>query len=103
MANRLVRSKWWCKYHIVYIVFTTKYRRKNDYWGMWEDTGDMIWELCKQKGMENVEGKVMPGHTHLLPSIPPKYSVLQIMEYLKGKSSLIIFDRHTNLKYIFGI
>ena len=72
MANSLAHSKWVCKYHIV---FTPKYRRKIDYWGMREDIRDIIRDLCKWKGVAIIEGKVMPDHIHLLLSIPPKYSV----------------------------
>ena len=99
MANSLAHSKWVCKYHIV---FTPKYRRKIDYWGMREDIRDIIRDLCKWKGVAIIEGKVMPDHIHLLLSIPPKYSVSSFMGYLKGKSAMMIFERHANLKYKFG-
>ena len=99
MADSLAHSKWVCKYHIV---FTPKYRRKIDYWGMREDIRDIIRDLCKWKGVAILEGKVMPGHIHLLLSIPPKYSVSSFMGYLKGKSALMMFDKHANLKYKFG-
>ena len=99
MANSLAHSKWVCKYHVV---FTPKYRRKIDYWGMREDIRDIIRDLCKWKGVVIIEGKVMPDHIHLLLSIPPKYSVSSFMGYLKGKSAMMIFERHANLKYKFG-
>ena len=88
-----------CKYHIV---FTPKYRRKIIYYKLREDIKEIIRDLCKWKGVEIIEGKAMPDHVHLLVSIPPKYSVSQVMGYVKGKSALMIFDRHENLKYKFG-
>lgn len=88
-----------CKYHIV---FCPKYRRKIIYNKIRKDIVDIIKELCKYKGVEIIEGHAMPDHIHLLLSIPPKYSVAQIMGYLKGKSAMMIFDRHANLKYKFG-
>ena len=84
------------------VVFTPKYRRKIDYWWMREDIRDIIRDLCKWKGVAIIEGKVMPDHIHLLLSIPPKYSVSEIVGYLKGKSSLMIFEKHANLKYKYG-
>ena len=99
MADSLAHSKWVCKYHIV---FTPKYRRKIDYWGMREDIRDIIRDLCKWKGVEILEGHMMPDHIHLLLSIPPKTSVSAFMGYLKGKSAMMIFDRNANLKYKFG-
>ena len=102
MANirdSLGHTKWLCKYHIV---FTPKYRRKAIYGQYRESIGQILRQLCNYKGVEIVEGHLMPDHIHLLASIPPKYSVSQFMGYLKGKSSLMIFDRHANLKYKFG-
>ena len=64
-----------------------------------QDIGVILGKLCQQKGVEIIEARAFPDHIHILISIPPKYSVSQIMGYLKGKSSLMIFDRHTNLKY----
>ena len=95
----LAHTKWMCKYHIV---FCPKYRRKIIYNKIRKDIVDIIKELCKYKGVEIIEGHAMPDHIHLLLSIPPKYSVAQIMGYLKGKSAMMIFDRHANLKYKFG-
>ena len=99
MAQSLSHSKWLCKYHIV---FTPKYRRKLIYYQLRADIQKIIKDLCKWKGIEIIEGHMMPDHIHLLLSIPPKYSVSQIMGYLKGKSAMMIFERHANLKYKFG-
>ena len=94
--NSLSHTKWLCKY---YIVFTPKYRRKIEYNQYKRYIVNIIQRLCKYKGVEIIEGHIMPDHIHLLLSIPPKYSVSSIMGYLKRKSSLMIFDMHTNLKY----
>ena len=99
MAQNLSHSKWLCKYHIVFI---PKYRRKIIYYQLRENIQKIIKDLCKWKGIEIIEGHMMPDHIHLLLSIPPKYSVSQIMGYIKGKSSMMIFERHANLKYKFG-
>jgi putative transposase len=102
MANKrdeMARTKWMCKYHIV---FTPKYRRKIIYNQYKESIRDILKELCKYKGVEIIEGHLMPDHVHMLVSIPPKISVSSFMGYLKGKSALMIFDRHANLKYKFG-
>ena len=103
MANirdTLSHTKWLCKYHIV---FTSKYRRKAIYGQYKESIGKILRQLCNYKGVEIIEGHLMPDHIHImLVSIPPKYSVSQFMGYLKGKSSLMIFDKHENLKYKFG-
>ncbi|MDO5774264.1 MAG: IS200/IS605 family transposase [Spirochaetales bacterium] len=102
MANirdSLSHTKWLCKYHIV---FTPKYRRKAIYGQYKESIGKILRQLCNYKGVEIIEGHLMSDHIHMLVSIPPKYSVSQFMGYLKGKSSLMIFDRHANLKYKFG-
>ena len=66
------------------------------------DIGKILRQLCQQKGIEIIEAELCRDHIHMLVSIPPKYSVSQIMGYLKGKSSLMIFDRHANLKYKYG-
>ena len=97
--NSLSHTKWLCKYHIV---FTPKYRRKIEFNQYKRDIVNIIQRLCKYKGVEIIEGHIMPDHIHLLLSIPPKYSVSSIMGYLKGKSSLMIFDMHSNLKYKYG-
>lgn len=102
MANTrdtLSHTKWLCKYHIV---FTPKYRRKAIVGQYRESIGQILRQLCNYKGVEIIEGHLMVDHVHILVSIPPKYSVSQFMGYLKGKSSLMIFDRHANLKYKFG-
>ena len=98
-ANSLAHTKRVCKYHIV---FTPKYRRKAIYHELRADIQQIIKDLCKWKGIEIVEGHMMADHVHLLLSIPPKYSVSQIMGYLKGKSAMMIFERHANLKYKYG-
>jgi putative transposase len=99
MAESLAHTKWMCKYHIV---FTPKYRRKVIYNELRVDIRQIIKDLCKWKGIEIIEGHMMPDHIHLLVSIPPKMSVSSFMGYLKGKSAMMIFDRHSNLKYKYG-
>ena len=99
MSHSLSHSKWLCKYHII---FTPKYRRKIIYNKYRESIRDIIKSLCSYKGIEILEGHLMLDHVHLLLSIPLKYSVSSVMGYLKGKSSLMIFERHANLKYQFG-
>jgi len=98
-TNSLAHTKWMCKYHIVFI---PKYRRKIIYNQYRRDLQEIIRTLCKYKGVEIVEGHMMPDHVHLLLSIPPKISVSSFMGYLKGKSALMMFDKHANLKYKFG-
>lgn len=98
-ANSLAHTKWLCKYHIV---FTPKYRRKVIYNKYREDLREILKMLCDWKGVEVLEGHLMPDHIHMLVSIPPKISVSSFMGYLKGKSSLLMFDRHANLKYKYG-
>ena len=98
-SNSLSHSKWLCKYHIV---FSLKYRRKIIYGQYRESIKEIIQRLCSYKGVEIIEGHMMNDHVHLLLSIPPKFSVAQFMGYLKGKSALMIFDKHANLKYKFG-
>ena len=98
-ANSLAHTTWLCKYHIV---FTPKYRRKIIYNQYKESVRDIIKQLCAYKGVEIIEGHLMPDHVHMLVSIPPKLSVSQFMGYLKGKSALMLFDKHANLKYKFG-
>ena len=95
----LAHTKWMCKYHIV---FTPKYRRKIIYNQLKTDIRDILKQLCSYKGVEIIEGHLMSDHIHMLVAIPPKYSVSSFMGYLKGKSALMIFDRHANLKYKFG-
>ncbi len=98
-AKSLAHTKWLCKYHIV---FTPKYRRKVIYNKYREDLREILKMLCDWKGVEILEGHLMPDHIHMLVSIPPKISVSSFMGYLKGKSSLLMFDRHANLKYKYG-
>ena len=99
MAECLAHTKYVCKYHIV---FTPKYRRKIIYFQLRTDIRQIIKNLCKWKGVTIIEGHLMSDHIHLLVSIPPKYAVSSFMGYLKGKSSMMIFERHANLKYKFG-
>ena len=97
--NSLSHSKWNCKYHIV---FAPKYRRQVIYGKIRVDIGVILRKLCEQKGVNIIEAETCPDHIHMLVEIPPKLSVAQFMGYLKGKSSLMIFDRHANLKYKYG-
>lgn len=97
--NSLAHTKYYTRYHIV---FTPKYRRKAIYAELRADIRDILKRLCSYKGIEIIEGHMMIDHVHLLLEIPPKYSVSQIMGYLKGKSALEIFDKHANLKYKYG-
>ena len=98
-TNELSHTKWLCKYHIV---FTPKYRRKIIYNQYREDLIEFFKRLCSYKGVEIIGGHMMPDHVHLLLSIPPKLAVSTFMGYLKGKSALMMFDKHANLKYKFG-
>ena len=97
--NSLAHTTWNCKYHIV---FAPKYRRQAIYGKYKVSIGQIIRELCERKGVEIIEANACRDHIHLLVSIPPKLSVSAFMGYLKGKSSLMIFDRHANLKYRYG-
>ena len=97
--NRLAHTRWNCKYHIV---FAPKYRRLVIYGKLRTEIGKILRELCTRKGVEIVEAECCPDHIHMLVSIPPKLSVSAFMGYLKGKSSLMIFDRFANLKYKYG-
>ena len=97
--NSLSHTTWECKYHLV---FAPKYRRKVIYGALKKEIGAIIRELCNRKGIEIIEAECCTDHIHMLVRIPPKYSVSEIMGYIKGKSSLIIFDRHANLKYKYG-
>ena len=98
-TNSIAHTTWNCKYHIV---FAPKYRRQVIYGKIKGDIGNILRKLCEWKGVEIIEAEACTDHIHMLISIPPKYSVSQIMGYLKGKSSLMIFDRHANLKYKYG-
>ena len=92
-------SKYRCQYHIV---FAPKYRRQVIYGTLKKDIGEILRKLCEQKGVEIIEAEACKDHIHMLVSIPPHISVAQFMGYLKGKSTLMIFDRHANLKYKYG-
>ena len=95
----IAHTAWNCKYHIV---FAPKYRRQVIYGKIKSDIGQIIRKLCEWKGVEIIEAEACPDHIHLLVSIPPKISVSSFMGYLKGKSAMMIFERHSNLKYKFG-
>jgi len=97
--NSLAHTSWNCKYHIV---FAPKYRRRVIYGQIREDIGKALRLLCARKEINIIEAECCPDHVHMLVEIPPKYSVSEIVGYLKGKSSLMIFDRHANLKYKYG-
>lgn len=97
--NSLSHSKWRCQYHIV---FAPKFRRQAIYGKIKEDVGKILRQLCEQKGIEIIEANLCPDHIHMLIAIPPKYSVASVVGYLKGKSSLMIFERHATLKYKYG-
>ena len=97
--NSLAHTSWECKYHIV---FAPKYRRQVIYGKMKAEIGKILRELCERKGIEIIAAECCPDHIHMLICIPPKYSVAQIMGYLKGKSSLMIFEQFPNLKYKYG-
>ena len=105
MANKpnddssLSHTRWNCKYHIVFI---PKYRRKAIYGKLRADIGTILRQLCEYKDVEIVEAHAMSDHIHMLVKIPPKLAVSSFMGYLKGKSSLMIFERHANLKYKYG-
>ncbi len=95
----IAHSKYRCQYHLV---FAPKYRRKEVYGKIRQDIGEILRKLCNQKGVEIIEAEACPDHIHMLVSIPPYISIAQFIGYLKGKSSLMIFDRHANLKYKYG-
>ena len=99
IANSLTHTKWMCKYHIIFI---PKYRRKIIYNKTRKDLQEIIQRLCQYKGVQIIEGHMMSDHVHLLIAIPPKISVSTFMGYLKGKSTMMLFERHANLKYKFG-
>ena len=98
-TNSLAHTQWECKYHIV---FAPKYRRQIIYGKIKQDIGQMLRKLCEYKGVEILEAEACKDHIHMLVSIPPKYSISQIMGYLKGKSSLMIFEKYANMKYKYG-
>ena len=95
----LSHSTYRCQYHIV---FAPKYRRKIIYGQLKADIGKILRQLCEAKKVEILEAEACPDHIHMLVSIPPYLSIAQFVGYLKGKSTLMIFDRHANLKYKYG-
>ncbi len=97
--SSLAYTKWACKYHIV---FAPKYRRQVIYGKIKVDIGKILRKLCEHKGVEIYEASACKDHIHMLVSISPKISVSTFMGYLKGKSTLMIFDKHANLKYKYG-
>ena len=97
--NSLSHTTWNCKYHII---FAPKYRRQIIYGKIKEDIGQILRKLCEFKGIEIIRVNACKDHIHMLVSIPPKISISSFMEYLKGKSPLMIFDKHANLKYKYG-
>ena len=98
-TKSLAHTKWRCKYHIV---FAPKYRRKIIYGELKAEIGKILRELCEWKHITIVEAELCPDHIHMCVEIPPKYSVSSIVGFLKGKSSLLIHERHGNLKYKYG-
>ena len=98
-TDSLAHTKWNCKYHLV---FAPKYRRQVIYGKIKKDIGIMLRKLCEYKQVEIIEAEACKDHIHMLVSIPPKYSVSQIMVYLKGESSLMIFEKYANMKYKYG-
>ena len=98
-TDSLAHTKWNCKYHIV---FAPKYRRQIIYGKIKMDIGKMLRKLCEYKQIEILEAQACKDHIHMLISVPPKYSISQVMGYLKGKSSLMIFEKYANLKYKYG-
>lgn len=97
--NSLSHTTWNCKYHIV---FAPKYRRKAIYGKLYEDIGRILRMLCERKKVNIIEAELCPDHVHILVEIPPSISVSSFVGYLKGKSTLMIFERHANLKYKYG-
>ena len=97
--NSLAHTKWECKYHIV---FAPKYRRKAIYGKLKAEIGAILRELCERKHVNIIEAHAMPDHIHMLVEIPPNQRVSDFMGYLKGKSTMIIFERYSNLKYKYG-
>lgn len=98
-TKSLAHTKWNCKYHIV---FAPKYRRKVIYGEIREEIGKILRELCNWKQVTIVEAELCQDHVHMLVEIPPKMSVASFVGFLKGKSTLLIFERHANLKYKYG-
>ena len=97
--SSLAHTKWECTYHVV---FAPKYRRQIIYGKIKQDIGLMLRKLCAYKEIEILEAEARKDHVHMLLNIPPKYSISQVMGYLKGKSSLMIYEKYANLKYKYG-
>ena len=97
-TNSLAHTKWNCKYHVV---FAPKYRRKIFFIEKREEIREIMRQLCAWKGVEIIEGEICPDHVHLLLSIPPKYGISSFMGYLKGKSSMMIFQKFGNMKFAY--
>lgn len=98
-TNSLAHTKWNCKYHLV---FTPKFRRREIYGEQKAEIGKILRQLCELKGVNIIETNACPDHIHMLVEIPPKMSVSSFVGFLKGKSSLMIFERFANLKYKYG-
>ena len=102
--NKEIRSSAYSKYRSQYhIVFAPKYRRKEIYGKLKKDIGQILRKLCEQKGVEIIEAEACSDHIHMPVSIRPHISIARFMGYIKGKSTLMIFDRHANLKYKYGL
>lgn len=97
--NSLAHTSWECKYHVV---FAPKYRRQAIYGEIKMEIGAMLRELCRRKEVEIIEAEACKDHIHMLISVPPKLSIASLIGYLKGKTTLMIFERHANLKYKYG-
>jgi putative transposase len=98
-TKSLAHTKWNCKYHII---FAPKYRRKIIFGKLKVEIGKILRELCSWKQVNIIEAEICPDHVHMLVEIPPKISVSNFVGFLKGKSTLLIFERHANLKYKYG-
>lgn len=94
-SNKLSHTSWECKYHVVWV---PKYRRKVIYGRLRKEIGFILRKLCEYKGVKIVEGKACSDHIHMCLEIPPKYSVSQIIGYLKGKSTMMIFEKFSKLR-----
>ena len=97
--NSLAHTTWNCKYHIV---FAPKYRRRVFFGEKRKEIGAILRQLCEWKNVRIIEAEVCPDHIHMLVAIPPKMSVSGFMGYLKGKSTMMIFERYAKLKYKYG-
>ena len=98
-TDSLAHTTWECKYHIV---FAPKFRRKEIYGKLKQEIGMILRELCRRKEVEIINAEACPDHIHMFISVPPKMSISSFVGYLKGKSTLMIFERHANLKYKYG-